>query len=122
MAPEASWSRMAPMAGERRNTNPMPVSRPEALAAATMASASSTVGAIGFSQSTCLPAASRPSTIWRCSGLATTTLTTSTSWAAATASQPASARSNPKRRAVSVAKAGLTSAIAASRISGRPSS
>ncbi len=112
---------MAPMAGERRNTKPMPVSRPDALAAATMASASSTVGAIGFSQSTCLPASSRPSTIWRWSGLATTTLTTSTSSAAATASQPPSARSNPKRRAVSAAKAGLTSAMAASRISGRPS-
>jgi hypothetical protein len=95
MTPEAIWSRTAAMAGERRNTNPTPVSRPEASAAATMASASSTLGAIGFSHSTCLPAASSPSTIWRCRGLATTTLTTSTSSAAATASQPASARWYP---------------------------
>ena len=49
-------------------------------------------------------------------------LTTSMSSAAATASQPPSARSKPKRRAVSVAKVGLTSAIATSRTSGRPSS
>ena len=70
----------------------MPACRPDARAAATIDCASSTLGAIGFSHRTCLPAASRPSTIWRWSGLATTTLTTSMSGAAAIASQPDSAR------------------------------
>ena len=95
MTPEAIWSRTAAMAGERRNTKPTPASRPEASAAATMASASSTVGAIGFSHRTCLPAASRPSTISRCNVLATTTLTTSMSGASARARQSFSARSYP---------------------------
>ena len=45
-----------------------------ASAAATMALASSTEGASGFSQSTCLPAPSRASTTSRCIELATATL------------------------------------------------
>jgi hypothetical protein len=84
---------MAAMAGDRRKVNPTAVCCRDARAAATMALASSTLGASGFSQSTCLPAASRPSTISRCSGLATTTLTTSMSGASATASQLDSVRS-----------------------------
>jgi hypothetical protein len=50
------------------------------------------VPASGFSQSTCLPAASMPSTTSRCSELATATLTMSTSDASATACQLVSAR------------------------------
>ncbi len=81
------------MAGERRNVKPTQPSEVAASAAATIACASATEGASGFSHSTCLPAASRPSTISRCSGLATTTLTTSMSSAAATACQLVSLRS-----------------------------
>ena len=61
--------------------------------AATIASASSTVGASGFSHSTCLPAASSASTTSRCRWLATTTLTTSMSSASTIACQDVSGRS-----------------------------
>jgi hypothetical protein len=88
--------RIAEIGGDRRNVKPTAVSQPfsraAAAAAATIASASATLGAIGFSQRTCLPAASSPSTISRCRWLATTTLTTSTSSASASASQLDSAR------------------------------
>ena len=80
------------MAGERRKVRPSAHTRSDAAAAATMASPSAMVGASGFSHSTCLPAASRPSTTSRCSELATATLTTSTSDASATACQLVSAR------------------------------
>ena len=56
-------------------------------------SASAIVGANGFSHNTCLPEASRASTISRCRWLATTTLTTSMSSASATACHDVSARS-----------------------------
>ena len=64
-------------------------------AAATMARASSTLGASGFSQSTCLPDASRASAISRCRWLATTMLTASMSSASTIACQLVSARSKP---------------------------
>ena len=108
------------MAGERRKVRPIAHTRSEAPAAATIASPSATVGASGFSQSTCLPAASSPSTTSRCSELATATLTTSTSDASATACQLVSARAYPNRRAVSTANGSYASAIATSRTSGSP--
>jgi hypothetical protein len=80
------------IAGDRRKVSPIALTRSAASAAATIASPSATVGASGFSQSTCLPAASRPSTTSRCRALATATLTASTSSAAATACQLVSAR------------------------------
>jgi hypothetical protein len=61
----------------------------------TIARAAGRVSASGFSHSTCLPAAIRPSATSRCRALPTTTLTTSTSGASATASQFGSARSKP---------------------------
>ena len=63
-----------------------------ASAAATIAAASSTDGARGFSQSTCLPAASNASTTGRCSSLAMATETTSMSSASTMASQEVSGR------------------------------
>ena len=60
-----------------------------------MACASADEAASGFSHSTCLPAASRPSAISRCRWFAAATLTASMSGAAATAAQPASARWYP---------------------------
>ena len=67
------------------------VSAPRVLSV--MPRAFSRVSLKGFSHSTCLPAATRPSTISRCRWLATTTLTASTSSACATACQDVSARS-----------------------------
>jgi hypothetical protein len=60
-----------------------------------MACASATEGASGFSQSTCLPAASAASVISRCRLLATATLTASTSGDSTTARQSVSARAKP---------------------------
>ena len=79
--------------GARRKVNPMPAWVVAASAAATIALASSTEGASGFSQSTCLPAASSASTTSRCIELATATLTTSTSGASTMASHDVSERS-----------------------------
>ena len=108
------------MAGDLRNVNPTAATRSDFPAASAIASASATVGAIGFSHSTCFPAASSASTIGRCRWFATTTLTASMSGAAATASQLVSARWYPYRFAASTAKGSWASATATSRISGRP--
>ena len=89
-----------------------------ASAASTIARASSRVSLSGFSHSTCLPAASSPSTISRCSRLATTTLTTSMLGSSASACQDVSLRSYPKRRAASSPSSGLTSAIETYRSGG----
>ncbi len=113
---------MALIAGERRNVNPTPVTRSDFSAASTIACPSATVGASGFSHSTCFPAASSPSTTSRCSELATATLTASTSGAAATASQLCSARWKPNRCAVAVANGSCRSATATRRTSGSRSS
>ena len=79
--------------GARRKVNPMPACVVAASAAATIAFASSTDGANGFSQSTCLPAPSKASTTSRCIELATATLTTSMSGASTIASHDVSERS-----------------------------
>ena len=84
---------MALMAGVRRKEKPTPDWVSAASAAVTMALASSTVGASGFSHRTCLPAASSASTTGRCSSLAMATETTSMSGASTMACQEVSARS-----------------------------
>jgi BRCT domain type II-containing protein len=111
--------RMALIAGDRRNVNPTAATVSARSAAATMARASPMRPASGFSHSTCLPAASSPSTTSRCRSLPTTTLTASMSSASATAFQSVSARSNPNLRAVAVANGSCMSATATSRRSGK---
>ena len=87
-----SWRRAA-TPGARRKVKPIRATVSALRAAAAIARASSRVSLSGFSHSTCLPAASRPSTISRCSALATTTLTTWMSGSSATACQEVSCRS-----------------------------
>ncbi len=118
MAPAWTWSRTALAAGERRKVKPVAAIFPACSAAATMASASSTLEASGFSHSTCLPAASRASAIGRCRWLATTMLTASMSSASATACQLVSYRSNPYRSAWLRANCSFRSATAARRTGG----
>ncbi len=86
-------SRIALMAGDRRNVKPTAATRSDFSARSTMACPSATDGASGFSHSTCLPASSRPVAISRCSAFPTTTLTASLSGASALACLLVSARS-----------------------------
>ena len=72
----------------------------------------------GFSHSTCLPAASSPSTTSRCSELAMTTLTTSMSSACAIACHDVSLRAYPKRRAANEPNSAFTSPIDTRRTGG----
>ena len=81
------------MPGVRRKVNPMRAIELALRAASAMARASSSESLSGFSHSTCLPAASRPSTTSRCSEFAITTLTTSMSSASAIACHEVSLRS-----------------------------
>ena len=94
----------------------MPASR---AASSSTAAASSRLSLSGFSQSTCLPAATNPSTISRCRKLATATLTTLMSGSSAIACQDVSERSYPKRRAATEPRWGLTSPMATNRSSGK---
>ena len=91
--PEVTSSRSAATPGARRKVNPIRTTVSALRATSAMARASSRVSLSGFSHSTCLPAATRPSTISRCSELATTTLTTWMSGSSAIACQEVSDRS-----------------------------
>ncbi len=92
MPPDSTWARIALIPGVRRKEKPTPAWLSAASAAATIACASSTEGASGFSQMTCLPAASSASTTGRCSSLAIATETTSMSSASTMACHDVSAR------------------------------
>ena len=106
------------MPGVRRKVKPIRATSRRLRAAAAIARASSRVSLSGFSHSTCLPAASRPSTTSRCSELAITTLTTSMSSASAMACQEVSLRSYPNRRAASEPNSAFTSPMETSRTGG----
>ena len=105
-APDVTSSRRAATPGARRKVKPMRTTVLALRARSAIARASSRLSLSGFSQSTCLPAATSPSTISRCRKLATTTLTTLMSGSSAIACQEVSDRSYPKRRAASEPSSG----------------
>jgi hypothetical protein len=86
---------MAFTAGDRRKVYPTAPIRPVFRMTSTIACAAVRLSASGFSHSTCLPPAMRPSTTSRCRALPTTTLTASMSRARAMASQSGSALAKP---------------------------
>jgi len=74
----------------KRSTCPTCRMAPVRLAIANSSRASSSVGVIGFSTSTPMPASSRSRATWKCCSVGTATLTTST--------RPISSRWSPKAR------------------------
>ena len=110
--------RSAWMSVRWRRLNATSSTRPAARAAASIASASSDVRAIGFSLRTWSPRSSAAIAIGACRNVGTATLTTSSESSSRSSSQVATWRSTPRRVASSVRTGSSSPAIPASSTPG----
>ena len=117
IAPAASSSRIRITSGQNCDCSAIMKTRPDASAAAMIRAQASRVGAIGFSSTTCLPAANDSMAAGSCRSCGSIRSTASKSPSASAADKEVNARP-PVRSAIAAARAGSASTTAVTSISG----